>query len=62
MRKVSWLSQRGGFGITVLYWFMIKSIERTPSPSQQKHLAKKAAAKARKPRAKGTRKVADYLD
>ena len=37
-------------------------IERTPSPSQQKHLAKKAAAKARKPRAKGTRKVADYLD
>jgi hypothetical protein len=25
MRKVSWLSQRGGFGITVLYWFMIKS-------------------------------------
>ena len=26
MRKASWLTQLGGFVMTVLYWFMIKSI------------------------------------
>jgi hypothetical protein len=35
-------------------------IDRTPSPAQLEHLAKKAA-KARKPRAKGMKKAADYL-
>jgi hypothetical protein len=35
-------------------------LERTPSPSQSAHLAKKAA-KPRKPGARGMKKVMDYL-